>query len=48
VAQRGLAAVLLHSETGFRKVKGYADIAAGVAAIETEQAESKKLKSTAW
>jgi hypothetical protein len=32
----------MHSEKGFRKVEGYADIAAVVAAIDTEQAESKK------
>jgi hypothetical protein len=48
MTQRWLAVVLLQSEKGFRKVKGYADIAAVIAAIDTEQAESKKLKSTAW
>lgn len=47
MAQRWLAAVLLHSEKGFRKIKGYEDIAAVVAAIETEQAETKKMKSAA-
>jgi putative transposase len=47
MAQRWLAAVLLHSEKGFRKIKGYADIAAVVGAIETEQVETKKMKSAA-
>ena len=47
MAQRWLAAVLLHCEQGFKKVKGYADIAAVVAAIEAEQVETKKLKSAA-
>lgn len=37
MAQRWLAAVLLHCEEGFRRIKGYADIPAVVAAIEAEQ-----------
>ena len=47
MAQRWLAAVLLHSEKGFRKIKGYADITAVVEAIEAEQVETKKMKSAA-
>ncbi len=47
MAQRWLAAVLLHSEKGFRKIKGYEDIAAVVRAIEAEQAETKNMKSAA-
>ncbi len=38
MAQRWLAAVLLHSEEGFRRVKGYAEIPDVIAAIEAEQA----------
>ena len=47
MAQRWLAAVLLHSEQGFKRVKGYAAIKTVVAAIEAEQAEARKLKSAA-
>jgi putative transposase len=47
MAQRWLAAVLLHSEKGFKRTKGYTEIAAVVATIESQQAESKKLKSAA-
>ncbi len=38
MAQRWLAAVLLHCEEGFRRIKGYADIPDVIAAIEAEQA----------
>lgn len=47
MAQRWLAAVLLHSEQGFKRVKGYAAIKQVAAAIEAEQAEGRKLKSAA-
>ena len=47
MAQRWLGAVLLHCEQGFKRVKGYAAIKQVVAAIEAEQAESRKLKSAA-
>jgi len=38
MAQRWLAAVLLHCEEGFKRIKGYTDITTVVAAIEAEQA----------
>ncbi len=38
MTQRCLAAVLLHCEEGFKRIKGYADIPDVVAAIEAEQA----------
>ena len=38
MTQRWLAAVSLHCEEGFKRIKGYADIATVVAAIEAEQA----------
>jgi putative transposase len=47
MSQRWLGAVLLHCEQGFKRVKGYAAIKTVVAAIEAEQAESRKLKSAA-
>ncbi len=47
MAQRWLGAVLLHCEQGFKRVKGYATIKTVVAAIEAEQAESRKLRSAA-
>lgn len=47
MSQRWLGAVLLHCEHGFKRVKGYAAIKTVVAAIEAEQAESRKLKSAA-
>lgn len=47
MSQRWLGAVLLHCERGFRTVKGYAVIKQVIAAIEAEQAESRKLKSAA-
>jgi len=47
MAQRWLAAVLLHSEKGFKRTKGYSEIADVVAVIETEQAEAKKVKQAA-
>ena len=47
MSQRWLAAVLLHCEQGFKRVKGYPAIKTVVTAIEAEQAESRKLKSAA-
>jgi transposase-like protein len=47
MAQRWLAAVLLHSEKGFKRIKGYPEIADVVAVIETEQREAKKVKQAA-
>jgi transposase-like protein len=47
MAQRWLAAVLLHSEKGFKRIKGYSEIADVVAVIEKEQAEAKKVKQAA-
>ncbi len=40
MAQRWLAAVCLHCETGFRRVKGFRQIAAVVRTIEAEQAST--------
>ena len=45
MAQRGLPAVLLHSEQGFRRAKGYTAIKTVMAAIEAEQVEGRKLSS---
>ena len=47
MSQRWLGAVLLHCELGFKRVKGYAAIRQVVAAIEAEQAESRRLRSAA-
>lgn len=47
MTQRWLASVLLHCETGFKRIKGYAEIAAVVAAIEAEQAEKVEQKRAA-
>lgn len=47
MSQRWLGAVLLHCERGFKRVKGYAAIKQVTAAIEAEQAESRKVKSAA-
>lgn len=47
MSQRWLAAVLLHCEQGFKRIKGYVAIKTVVTAIEVEQAESRKLKSAA-
>jgi hypothetical protein len=38
---------VLHCENGFKKVKGFAEIAAVVAAIEKEQEENVELKKAA-
>ena len=43
MAQRWLAAVCLHCEKGFRKIKGYMSIASVVKKIETLQAEGQRL-----
>jgi transposase-like protein len=47
MAQRWLAAVCLHCEKGFRKVKGYRSIASVVKKIEALQAEGKQLPAAA-
>lgn len=48
MAQRWLAAVLLHCEKGFKRIKGYAEIAAVIAAIDDELAkDSQQVKSAA-
>ena len=47
MAQRWLAAVCLHCEKGFRKVKGYGSIASVVKKIEASQAEAQKLSAAA-
>ncbi len=48
MAQRWLAAVLLHCERGFKRIKGYAEIAAVIAAIDDELAkDSQQVKSAA-
>ncbi len=45
MSQRWLAAVCLHCEKGFRRVKGFASIHDVIATIEAEQVYDKKLKS---
>lgn len=47
MTQRWLASVLLHCEKGFNRIKGYAEIAATVAAIEAEQAHAPEQKQAA-
>jgi putative transposase len=47
MTQRWLASVLLHCEKGFNRIKGYAEIAAVVAAIEAEQADTVEQKEAA-
>jgi len=47
MSQRWLAAVCLHCEKGFRRVKGFAAIPQVMAAIEAEQEDERKLKSAA-
>lgn len=47
MSQRWLAAVCLHCEKGFKRVKGYASIPDVIAMIEAEQADEKKLKPAA-
>jgi putative transposase len=47
MTQRWLASVLLHCEKGFNRIKGYAEIAAVVAVIEAEQADSTEQKRAA-
>lgn len=42
MAQRWLAAVCLHCEQGFRKVKGFGEIAEVIGTIEAEQAAAQK------
>jgi putative transposase len=45
--QRWLGSVLLHCEKGFNRIRGYADIAAVVAAVEAEQADGNEQKRAA-
>lgn len=47
MSQRWLAAICLHCEKGFRRVKGFASIPDVIAMIEVEQADEKKLKPAA-
>lgn len=47
MSQRWLGTVLLHCEQGFRTIKGHTGIKQVLAAIEAEQAESRKLKPAA-
>jgi putative transposase len=47
MAQRWLAAVCLHCEQGFRRIKGYASIAEVIKRIENEQAVDTKLSKAA-
>ena len=47
MAQRWLAAVCLHCEKGFKRVKGYRGIKEVVRRIEVEQAEEGKLQTAA-
>lgn len=47
MTQRWLASVLLYCEQGFKRVEGYASIAAVVATIEAEQAEAYEHKHAA-
>ncbi len=47
MAQRWLAAVCLHCETGFRSVKGFREIAAVVRNIEAEQASGQQEQTAA-
>lgn len=47
MAQRWLAAVCLHCEQGFKRIKGYASIAAVVQKIEALQAEGQSLPAAA-
>ena len=47
MAQRWLAAVCVHCEQGFKRVKGYRGIKAVVERIEAEQAEERKLQTAA-
>ena len=47
MTQRWLGSVLLHCEKGFNRIRGYADIAAVVVAIEAEQADDSEQKRAA-
>ena len=47
MSQRWLAAVCLHCEKGFRRVKGFASIPDVIATIEAEQVYDKKLSDAA-
>jgi len=47
MAQRWLAAVCLHCEKGFRRVKGYQEITAVVRTIEAEQAVTEREQAAA-
>lgn len=45
--QRWLAAVLLHAEKGFRRIKGYASIPAVLGSIEVEEESNETLRKAA-
>ena len=45
MSQRWLGTVLSHVEQGFRTIKGYKEIAAVIATIEAEQAQTRKTKA---
>jgi len=45
MSQRWLGTVLSHAEQGFRTIKGHKEIAAVMATIEAEQAETRKAKA---
>jgi transposase-like protein len=45
--QRWLAAVLLHAEKGFRRIKGYASISEVLKSIEAEEASNETLRKVA-
>ena len=47
MAQRWIAAVCLHCEQGFRRIKGYASIAGVIKRIENEQAVDINLPKAA-
>jgi transposase-like protein len=47
MSQRWLASVLLHCEKGFRRVKGYGNIAEVIANIEKEEGDQKALETAA-
>ncbi len=47
MAQRSLAAVCLHCEKGFRRVKGYQEITAVIRAIQAEQGATEREQAAA-
>ncbi len=47
MSQRWLAAVCLHCEKGFKRIKGFASISDVIATIEEKQSNDKELKFAA-